>query len=207
MILLGRMNPSAMNLGAVFKVDWSAEPVRVIAFDGHVVMYDTWWAHRESWGMSKLNGKYSYYRLHRDYFQKHASLLRSEPLTEQEVEVHRPDLPFAFATHQSLSWYDKWPNDLHIESEQTLRAPAIYLAPFGPRDSSKPAVLVHAKDGLSFSETELLLAAKSIQDPYIREVPLTGGVGVHRSGIQKCLPSYYLWGAKSRLDAPVQNAA
>jgi hypothetical protein len=196
-----------MNLGAVFEVDWTPEPVRVIAFDRHVVMYDTWWSHRGSWGMSKLLGKYSYYRLHRDYFEEHASLLRSEPLTEQEVQVHRPDLPLAFAARQSLSWYEQWSTDLQIESEQTLEASAIYLAPFGPRDSSKPAVLVHAANGRSFSETELLLAAKSVQDPHIREFPLTGGVGIYRSGIQKRLPSYYLWGAKSRLEESAENAA
>ena len=195
------MNTSTLSLGAVFTADWTAEPVRVIAFDRHVVMYDTWWSHRDSWGMSKLLGRHSYYRLHRGYFEDHVSLLRSEPLTEQEVQVHRPDLPFAFAIRESLSWYANWPTDMHIGGEQTLQAPAIYLIPFGPRDSSKPAVLVHAANGVFFSEKEVLLAAKSIQAPHTRELPLTGGVGIYRSGVQKRFPSYYLWGAKSRLDA------
>jgi len=201
------MSTSAITLGAVFKTDWHPERMRVIAFDNDVVMYDIWWSHRGSWAMSKLLGNYSYYRLPRILFEEHASLLGSEPLTEKEVQVHRPDLPFAFATRQSLSWYDQWPENLPTESEEALQAPAIYLAAFGPRDSSKPAVLVHAENGLSFTDTELLLAAKSIQDPHVRESPLTRGVGIYRSGIQKRLPSYYLWGAKSRLDTSGENAA
>jgi hypothetical protein len=190
-----------MQLGAVFRADWSNEPVRVIAFDRHVVMYDTWWSHKSSWGMSKLSGKFSYYRLHRDHFEKHTSFLRFEPLGEQEKQVHRPDLPFSFATHRTLSWYGKWPSDLPVGGEQTLLAPAIYLAPFGPRDSAKPSVLVHAANGHSFAEAELLVVSKSIQDPHIRELPLTEGVGIYRLGIQRRLPVYYLWGARSRLDA------
>jgi hypothetical protein len=201
------MSTSALALGAVFETDWSPEPIRVIAFDGHVVMYDTWWSHRGSWAMAKLLGNYSYYRLPRSHFEEHASFLRLEPLSEKELQVHRPDLPFAFATRESLSWYDKWPQNVHTKNEQSLQAPAVYIAPFGPRDSSKPAVLVQAANGSSFSETELLLAAKSIQGPYIRESHRTSGVGIYRSGIQKRLPSYYLWGAKSRLDAPAENAA
>ena len=195
------MSTSTITLGAVFQSDWSQEPVRVIAFDAHVVMYDTWWSHRGAWGMSKLLGNYSYYRLQRSYFEEHVSLLRVDPFSEKEALVHRPDLPFAFGVCQSLSWYEKWPDSVRAENEETLQTPAIYLAPFGPRDSSKSAVLVQAANGLSFSEAELLLAAKSIQEPHIRELRLTSGVGIYRSGIQKRLPSYYLWGSKSRMDA------
>ena len=151
--------------------------------------------------MSKLLGNYSYYRLQRSYFEEHVSLLRVDPFSEKEALVHRPDLPFAFGVCQSLSWYEKWPDSVRAENEETLQTPAIYLAPFGPRDSSKSAVLVQAANGLSFSEAELLLAAKSIQEPHIRELRLTSGVGIYRSGIQKRLPSYYLWGSKSRMDA------
>jgi hypothetical protein len=197
---LARMSISTITLGSVFQGDWSQDPVRVIAFDAHVVMYDTWWSHRGAWGMSKLLGNYSYYRLQRSYFEEHVSFLRADPLSEKEALVHRPDLPFAFGVRQSLSWYEMWPNSVSEENEVTLDAPAIYLAPFGPRDSSKPAVLVQATNGLSFSQAELLVAAKSIQEPHIRDLRLTSGVGIYRSGIQKRLPSYYLWGSKSRLD-------
>jgi hypothetical protein len=164
-------------------------------------MYDTWWSHTGAWGMSKLTGSYSYYRLQRSYFEEHVSLLRVDPFSEKEALVHRPDLPFTFGVRQALSWYEKWPDSVRAANEKTLQAPAIYVAPFGPRDSSKPAVLVRAENGLSFSEVELLLAAKSIQEPHIGERRLTSGVGIYRSGIQKRLPSYYLWGSKSRLDA------
>ena len=200
------MSASAVTLGAVFQSDWSPEPIRVVAFDSNVVMYDTWWPHRSSWGMAKLLGSYSYYRLHRAFFEQHARHLRVDPLSEKEMLVHRPDLPFAFGVRESLSWYDKWPEDVGAESESSLQAPAIYLLPFGPRDSSRSGVLIEAANGLSFSEAELLLAARSIQEPQTRGVRLTSGVGIHRSGIQKRLPSYYLWGSKSRLNVSTRNA-
>ncbi len=202
------MKPSSLALGAVFNAQWSPEPVRVVAFDESVVMYDTWWPHKHSWAMSKLLGSFTYYRLPRTYFESHATYLRTDLYSQQEQAVHRPDLPFQFAQRSQLSWYDPWPDHSSATVQgPVLRTAAVLLEPFGPRDSAKPAVLVHAQNGESFTEDEILSYARALQTPHLGPERLTSGVGVYRSGIKKRLPSYYIWGSKSRLDAHVQHAA
>ncbi len=201
----------SVELGAVFQVGWSENPVRVIAFDSSVVMYDTWWPHRSAWGMEKLSGTFSYYRLSRSIFESKARLLRVEPYTPAEAEAHRPDLPFSFAQRASLSWYSSWPQELsqvaaHLSSEKQcgvqawLEVAAIYLAPFGPKDSAKPASLVSAKNGIAFSEPEALWQAWQLQKRHIGEKQLTAGVGIYRSGVRRRVPTYYIWGSRSRLE-------
>ena len=201
-------------LGAVYEAQWSPDPVRIVAFDKSVVMYDTWLPHKNAWAMSNLPGSFSYYRLSRTYFESHSRYLRTEPYSEQEQKVHRPDLPFEFARRSHLSWYEPWdepatPGDANYSAvcQPVLESSALFLAPFGPRDSAKPAILVHAQNGEFFTEDEVLRLARTLQVPYLGEARLTSGVGIYRSGIKKRLPSYYIWGSKSRMDAPAQHAA
>jgi hypothetical protein len=199
------METSLVVLGGVYQLSDVVEPVRVIAFDSHVVMYDTWWSHKNAWGMARLSGRYSYYRLTTDYFGRHSRYLRTEALTENEIDVHRPDLPFALAQHSDLSWYEAWggdgfASDLPQGGSSMLDAQVVYLIPFGPKNGQKPAVVVRADNGAYFYETELLLRAHEVQRPHTGEVRLTRGVGIYRSGIQGKLPSYYVWGSLSRLE-------
>ncbi len=204
------MNTSPVELGAVFEAQGSTDLVRVIAFDESMVMYDAWWPHTESWGMSTLHGSFSYYRLSRLYFESHLKYLKTEPYSEQEQKVHRPDLPFGFAQRSQLSWYEPWHELTRAEVPgPVLKTPAVFLEPFGPRDGSKPAILVHAANGESFTEHEVLNLAHAIQAPHLGEARLTSGVGIYRSGIKKRLPSYYIWGFRSRyrskMDATSQD--
>ncbi len=200
------MNTQHIVLGGVYESPSTPYEMRVVAFDDDVVMYDVWWPHKQAWGMSKIGGSFSYYRLERAYFEEHSRLLRHEQLTELELLVHRPDLPFAFGQRATLSWYSRLSENDLLASEQPtgkprlLEAPSIFISPFGPRDSSKPPVLVNAANGRCFSELELLLAAHQIQQPFLGEAVLTSGVGIYRSGIKKRLPTFYLWGARSRLE-------
>lgn len=204
------METSLVVLGGVYELRDLADPVRVIAFDRHVVIYDTWCSHKNVWAMARLSGRYSYYRLPTDYFERHSLYLRADELTQHESDVHRPDLPFAIAQHEDLSWYEAWGRDGSVaglaQIGPAIRTPAVYLAPFGAKDGQKPAVLVKAGNGSCFSETELLLYAYDIQRLHIGGERLTKGVGIYRSGIQGKLPSYYLWGSRSRLDG-ARNAA
>jgi hypothetical protein len=207
------MHSPQITLGCVYEMESFPNPVRIVAFDDQVVMYDTWWPHRGAWAMAKLLGAFVYYRMPRTVFEAHSRFVRNEPLSEQELNVHRPDLPFAFAQRSDLSWYEPWgePNLLagssSSDKQPILDAPAIFLAPFGLRNSAKPPSLVHAENGRFFTEVEVLQAARILQQPFVGEVRLTKGVGIHRSGIKKRLPSFYLWGAMSRLDAQAENAA
>ena len=197
--------------GSVFELADVAQLVRVVACDGHVVMYDNWCPDKRGWGMARLTGRYSYYRLPREYFERHVRYLHTDALSQSEVDVHRPDLPFSLAQHDDLSWYESWATDkplpdFHDLDGRNVDAPAVYLVPFGPKDGGKPAVLVKAGNGRNFSETELLLCAHEIQRAHNGEKRLTAGVGLHRQGVQGKLPSYYLWGSRSRLESRTQHA-
>jgi hypothetical protein len=82
-----------------------------------------------------------------------------------------------------------------------LDAAAIFLQPFGPRNSPKPPSLLHAKNGLFFTAAEPLHAAHALQAPFVGDEPLTVGVGVYRLGIRRRVPSFYLWGVRSKREA------
>ena len=207
------MSPRIITVGNVYEMSSQPNPLRVVGVDDHVVMYDSWWPHKNAWGMDKLVGTFIYYRMARSFFDSHSRLLRAEPLSPLELSVHRPDLPFAFARRNDLSWYEEWDDagtfaDNAIgDSVSALEAPQIFLVPFGPRDSAKAPVLVHAGDRRSFSVAELLRAARAVQVPFLGDVRLTAGVGIYRSGIKKRIPSFYLWGANAKHEVPAANAA
>lgn len=197
------MNSVSIRLGDVYDYNHPSGPLRVIAFDSDVVMYDMWLAHKNSWRMSNFFGEFTFYRLERNYFEANTRYLRSEPLSEFEVNVFRPDLPFAFARDKHLSWYENLPSVQRSGDKQILSVPAIYISPFGLRKSPKPDVLIRAGNGEFFTKNELISLAKAVQLPYLGSERLTEGVGVYRSGIKKQIPSYYIWGALSKLESPL----
>lgn len=207
------MNAPPIAVGNVYEMSSQPNPLRVVGVHDDVVMYDSWWPHKPGWGMEKLAGTYIYYRMPRVIFESRARLLRSEPLSPQELGVHRPDLPFAFARHSELSWYESRgeasspTDDSKQDLAARLDAPEIFLEPFGTRDGAKPLVHIHAEDRRSFSVHELLSAARTIQTPLLGDVRLTVGVGIYRSGIKKRIPSYYLWGANAKHEPASEDAA
>lgn len=205
-----------LKLGAVYLGEFHPDPVRVIAFDKDVLMYDIWFPHKNAWAMAKLNRNLTYYRTSTDIFRKHFLYMRMDEYTETEFTIHRPDLPFSFAQFRDIEWHQDMPTSLaEIESilastdavkkndsKSYLDVPKIYLSPFGPNGAWKPAMLISALNGQTFTKAELLWHAWQLQEPHLREKRLVRGVGLHRSGLHKRIPSYYIWGAGSRMDEP-----
>jgi hypothetical protein len=93
-----------------------------------------------------------------------AAYVRSEPLTSDEISIHRPDLPFAFGQCAVLSWSTDPPAELGGFSEgwraatcsegSVLDASEVFLCPFGSKGGQKPGVRVKATDGAAFAEEE-----------------------------------------------------
>lgn len=202
----------SLELGAVFRLPWAVDLVRVIAFDEDVVMYDVWWPHKSAWGLAKPPSKVAYYRLPRNLFVQKATFERLDPYSAEEHALHRPGLPFSFAQCAALSWYGQSPSMHEIEFAlrarsiakcytSLLEATTVYIEPFGPKDGAVPAVQVNSRSPAGFTEAELLAAAMEIQTPHLRAEVRTKGVGLHRSGLHKRVPCYYLWGAESRLQS------
>jgi hypothetical protein len=210
------MSNHLLELGAVYQPDWDERPMRVIAFDESVVMYDSWWPHEQSWGFAKrIPSTVTYYRLPRKFLLARARYLRTECYTEKEFETHRPDLPLAFAQFDAINWYDGPPANRsqlsRLLSKQAKRrdsgsncerlsVTAVCLCPFGPKNSTKKGALVKARDGNGFTVAELLWEAWCLQVPNLRDERVTNGIGLYRLGLEHRIPSYYIWGATSRLE-------
>ncbi len=206
-----------LELGAVFSLPWGSNLVRVIAYDEDVVMYDVWWSHKNAWSLARPPSKFAYYRLPRGLFEQRAKFERLEQYSAEELALHKPHLPFSFAHCIELSWYglplsaheielalQARPSQVHYRA--LLEATSVYIEPFGPRDGAVPAVQVSSCSPKGFTETELLMAAGKIQSQHLRAEVRTQGVGLHRSGLRKRVPSYYVWGAHSRLNDQRPNA-
>lgn len=201
------MSPETLQLGAVLQPDWDERPFRVIAFDDREVMYDCWWPHKAEWGFASLRGTIAYYRVPCELLLKRCTYLRTEPLTQIELDVHRPDLPLRIATFDQVEWpaparlkaFRKML--LSLASRASLPATKLYLCPFGPNGGMKAGILVEPEDGHAFGVAELLSFAADIQAPLLRDTGLPRRVGLFRLGIQRRVPSYYLWGYQSRMDA------
>lgn len=215
------MKRPPLELGAIFQTDWTEHPVRIIAFDADVVMYDAWWPHKQAWGMENLSGTFTYYRVRRSVFLSRAHYLRTDEYTELEASIHRPDLPLAYARFESLNWHEQSPRSLAQLAQQIgqarshenpnddaslLKTSAIYLAPFGPKGSKKPSTLCFAQDGLAFSESEVLWNAWQLQAPHLRDCHLTLGIGIYRSGLRRRTPTFYIWGFLSKLDGGMNSS-
>ena len=73
-----------------------------------------------------------------------------------------------------------------------------YLQPFGPKGGGRTSVRVKADNGTSFRWDELVWKASVLQAPFIRAGASAQGVGIYRSGLNRGIPAYYLWGAQSQ---------
>jgi len=206
------MNLNNLQVGAVFQPEWDSRPIRVIAFDDEQVMYDCWWPHVPGWGIDSLNRTISYYRIPLSLLLEKSKYLRTEEYTDAELSIHRPDLPFGFARFADLEWpsthtkaKEDFPGSTPFINQVGARVPILntaklYLLPFGPKGSSKPGVVLESENPVGFTIEEMLWHAARLQSPFLRQTKVTTGVGIYRSGIQRKLPSYYIWGAKSRME-------
>lgn len=203
------MLEATLGLGAVYKPNWDDRLIRVLAFDENTVIYDCWVPHKNEWSLTSLKGTVFYYRLARPRIISDAAYIRTEPLSKEELDIHRPDIPLSFLQAGSVQWSELQLNDIDTAAArlaaidprlalQVINAPAIFLLPFGKKGRVLPGVKINAKNGATFSAAELLFYAGQIQQPSLSGDSIANGIGIYRAGIQKCLPSFYIWGAEKR---------
>ncbi len=188
-------------------------PIRILMVDDQEVFYDVWWEHTQNWGMAK-KGRCIYYRVSLAFAQANTVFLRNDPLSESEIAWHQPDLPMRVGCTNSWLWSNRGYDTLSefrtalIESygamlegfeEQIVNTPKVTLIPIGPSGGFKTSATVEALNGVSFSQLELLWHAHLAQKKYVSTH--RDGVGIYRSGIDRRLPSYYLAGPISLLEA------
>lgn len=207
--------------GAVFRWSHDDRPIRLLIHDGDVVMYDAWWPHLGTWGLANLDEarrkRISYYVTLVSAVLEKAVYLRTEPLTDEEVATHRPDLPYAAVRSAKVQWPQEAPGSADQFAAQ-LRAAGLavdstaldqaecYLFPFGPDGGRKRGVRVRVDNGTTFTVGELLWKATVIQAPFVRGELPAQGVGIYRDGLERGIPSYYLWGDESRMHTEIAAA-
>lgn len=180
---------------------------RVIMFNDKLVYYDTWWEHKDDWGYrSQLQSKFIFYTAATNHFLSDSEFLRTEPLSEKECKVYRPDLPFHIFSDLCLRFTDKPFADIkgyqkYIENQavntsslQSLNINELIIIPVGEKGAHKKSVYIKALNKLNFSGIELLWHTHNIQAPYVKSEPETG-LGLHRLGIEKGIPSFYIVGS------------
>jgi len=150
-------------------------------------------------------GAVSYYVTLASALLAKADHLRHEPLTFDEESLHRPDLPFAVVHRLGLAWPAVAPDVAAFSAAfgtdpLALAVPEVYLHPFGPNGGSKGAVRISADNKAHFTAGELMRKAAEVQIPHLGKSAVVEGVGVYRRGLHRGRPSFYLWGAASRLE-------
>ncbi|MDP4108161.1 MAG: hypothetical protein Q8935_24870, partial [Bacillota bacterium] len=94
--------------GGIYKTNFSEEPIRILRFDDIEVFYDSYWSSLNKWSLaSSLKRSGAYYRLPTDFFLKNTTFLRHQPLTIEEINTFRPDLPNRLCRNKQMYWTDK----------------------------------------------------------------------------------------------------
>jgi hypothetical protein len=76
-----------------------------------------------------------------------------------------------------------------------LPATEVYLSPFGPKGATKSGVRVRADNGVAFTAEELVRKAAEIQAKTTTKETTLPGVGIYRLGLNRLVPSFWIWGA------------
>ena len=194
--------------GGVYKTILSEDPVRILMFDNIDVFYDAYWSSLDKWTFaSSLKSSGTYYRTSPNIFLRNATFLRQQPLTTEEINTFRPNLPIRLCRNKQMSWTDKIFSNLNdyktyasqfgcdISNNIILPVPSITLEPFGAkgRVTSLKSTLLTSVDKNGFSNIELLWLANNIQAEHSQHI-VDKGIGIYRSGHKKKVPSYYIWG-------------
>jgi hypothetical protein len=190
--------------GGVYKSDLSNRLIRLISFDDTDIFYDVWWEHTNDWGnKSSLKQKVYFYCASISRFVQGTTHLRTDPLSNAELKVCRPDLPHHLLRYKKLSWGDQpfanisdceaWFRGQGINPDKlpAVDAAQLALVPQDAKDNSKKTVVAHAANGSFFTGAELLFHAYNAQAPYMTWED-ENGIGLHRLGFEKGMPSYYI---------------
>ncbi|GAA2350257.1 hypothetical protein GCM10010170_039680 [Dactylosporangium salmoneum] len=195
------VDESQLEPGAVFRFPHDERPLRVLVRDADAVMYDCWWPHLDGWALADLEAtkrqRISYYVTTVPTVVDKGIYLRSDPLSDDERALHRPDLPFTAVQDPDQHWSASAVTP--VQGGSRLLVTALYLFPFGPAGGTKPGLRVAADNGSFITTNELLRKAHAVQTKHLSTATTVDGVGIYRSGLQRGLPAFYLWGAESRL--------
>ncbi|MFC4873521.1 hypothetical protein [Negadavirga shengliensis] len=212
-----------MKIGDLYK--FTNHRIRIVMFDENEVFYQT--VNEDDSFVYAKNRTLSYYRAPRDYFANNSEFIKHLALTENEIEIHRPDLPLRLNCFSGLFWTNKnFENEIDFigfvkkaeikaETLDGLNCSKVVIFPTSQQQSQKKSTSLENKDG-QFSGIELMYKCFRIQSEYVnlekpyysrfrlipegREEKRLSGIGIYRLGIKGNVPSYYLGGEMSMME-------
>ena len=177
-------------LGGIYQTTWDARPFRIIGYDEFSIFYDCQ-IDAPNWVFaSNLKRKCHFYKVPTNLFTEKATLIDVAPLSKSEFEVFRPDLPIAFGRHKNLNWNSFEINEIDASINDLLKSSELILVPTGKKGGLNKGTKIVSQNNSFFKYIEILLAAKDLQLS-INDT-LKNGIGLHRLGIDKGIPSYYI---------------
>lgn len=179
--------------GDVLRVEWSKGPIRIMMGDEIEVFYEAFFP-EVGWNLARARTS-TYYRVATPILRSRGHHIRTEPLTDDELARHRPDLPLRLLRTEGAHWGRPLPNWPAVDIDFEIASRRLAIVPFGSKGAPRKAIVVKAANAHSLTAGELLVAAHRIQTV---ECPEVNGVGMYRSGLSGGIPSYYLWGAVDR---------
>lgn len=197
------MTTDKLKLGEIYKTEWDERPFRVIGFDAIEVFYDCLWPHDNSWTFSgNFKKKCYFYRTSAPLFISKSTLLEYTPLTIEEQNAFRPDLPIRIGRTKEISWngfgaidYKSFIEQIKLLSDKSflnekLPTDKIVLIPYGNKGGLKKGTVVTADNRNYFECSELIWKAKELQEAVNDQI--SKGIGLYRIGFEKGIPSYYI---------------
>lgn len=181
------------SVGDVLQVEWSEHLIRIMMCDEVEVLYDAFYP-EIGWNLARARTS-TYYRAATHVLRSRGHHIRTEPLTDDELARHRPDLPLRLLRSGQADWGRPLPDWPKIDIDFEIASRRLAIVPFGSKGAPQKAIVVKAANAHSLTAGELLVAAHRIQTV---ECPEVNGVGVYRSGLSGGIPSYYLWGVVDR---------
>ena len=91
-----------LRIGDVLQVEWDERPIRVMMADSIEVFYDALFP-GGGWNMARARTAI-YYRISTSLLLSKGQRVRTEPLTDRELAMHRPDLPMRVLRNWEADW-------------------------------------------------------------------------------------------------------
>ncbi len=185
-----------LTLGGIYKTNWDNSIARIIGLDHFEIFYDAYRPNDNSWTFSgNFNRKCYLYRTSRRVFEEKSVQLDILPLTDEEQQIFRPDLPMRIGRSKAISWNNFKISDLrelpdHDFLQQILDANKVVLIPYGYKGGLKKGTIVTADNRSHITCEELIWKAKKLQESVNNEI--SRGIGIYRIGFESRLPSFYI---------------
>jgi len=191
-------------VGGLYLLPNDNRPSWLLAADEVQVFYDVWWDHTNNWSLRSSNARTIFPRCFAPSLISKGSQIGYEEISIEEISKYKLNLPMKFCRFSNFHWglqpfgtMEEFAThcnklELRLSNEMILSEPKILINAKGPTGGMKSGVMIEAKNGKWFSETELLWQAYNIQAKFKNNIQ--EGVGIHRLGWEKKVASYYIGG-------------